>query len=185
MSFFNYFSKSRREQRKQLKRLRATSAVFSTLETLEKKGLLHWQSRERQLLMEETLAYVMLSEGEKKWKTSLQNILLWQSYRLAQEQAEADRINIEAKAVREARKKYAVLTKADIERIRQQARSNMSEREVKPIEDFDIFIIRANAPSSTSATEATGELLAIGHYDIEGNHDLALWEDVKHNLKST
>lgn len=182
---FYYFSATARRQRKHLKELRAFATVFSEMEQKEKQGLLHWHPRNRQLLLEESLALAMLSKGAKKWKCFLQNILLWQCYNLAQEQAEADRIKAETQAVREAKRNNpsVILTESDINRIRQNARANMTERPAPRIDSFDIFIIRAIAQSATQASEATGELLAIGHYDINGNMDLALWDDVKHNLR--
>ena len=51
------------------------------------------------------------------------------------------------------------------------------------IKEFDIFIIRANAPSVNQATESNGQLLAVGHYDGE-KVEMAMYDDIKHNLKN-
>ena len=85
---------------------------------------------------------------------------------------------------RSAQRKYANLTKADVMRIRQEARENMPMiplEQLDRIKEFDIFIVRANAPSAQDATEASGQLLALGHFDGE-KVEMAMYDDIKHNL---
>lgn len=167
----------------QLKELRALAATFAILDEFERRGVIHWQAKQKCLLIEETLATLKLAEGAEGFKHFLEQVAQWQNYRLLQEAYEAHRIDIETKAVREAKKKYAVLTKTDIQRIRQNARENLTTLEPQNlITEFDLFIIRATAPSSAEATEANGLLLALGHWD--GKHlEMAMYEDVKHNLQ--
>ena len=196
---------------KSLKALQSLSATFAILNEFERRGLLHWQQKEKCLLIEYSLAIVKLAEGERGFKYFLSLVaeLLhlpffrqekgahfkrfltqcaqWQNFKLLQEAYERHRIDTEAKAVREAKKKYAVLTKADIQRIRQNARDNMDSLDPTAIlggatQDFDLFIIRATAPSSAHATEANGQLLALGHYDGK-TLEMAMYEDIKHNLR--
>ena len=87
--------------------------------------------------------------------------------------------------MRAAQKKYVSLTKADLQRIRMNARNNMQQKDPEQlslIKEFDIFIIRASAPSADLATVENGQLLAIGHYD--GNKvEMAMYDDIKHNLQ--
>ena len=51
------------------------------------------------------------------------------------------------------------------------------------IKEFDIFVVRANAPSAQEATEASDQLLALGHFDGE-KVEMAMYEDIKLNLQS-
>lgn len=183
---------------KQIKKLNALVTQFAILGEFSRRGLLHYHKGDSNggtLLIEESLATIKLAEGEKGFKHFLTQVSQWQNYQLLQEAYDAHRIDIEAKAVREARKKYACLTKADIQRIRQNARDNMSELDhatilgSNPLE-FDLFIIRANAPSAEEALNSlpegegsgdAGQLLALGHWD--GNTlEMALYDDIKHNL---
>lgn len=181
----------------QLKQLRALSATFAILDEFARRGILHyhntpshsWEGRGGALLIEESLAKLKLAEGERGFKHFLDQVAQWQTYHLLQEAYEAHRIDIEAKAVRQAKKQYANLTKADIQRIRQNARENMEPLTTVPndsslVKEFDLFIIRATAPSAAQATESNGQLLILGHYDGK-KLDMALWEDVKHNLQKS
>lgn len=197
------------KRNKQLKELQALSASFAILDEFERRGILHYHrpkvsdsSAVGSLLIEESLATLKLAEGAEGFRKFLNQVAQWQNYRLLQEAYEAHRIDIEAKAVREAKKKYAVLTKADIQRIRQNARENMSPLfdesgvparhsvtlaqartpSLSLIQEFDLFIIRATAPSAAEATESNGQLLVLGHYDGK-TLDMALYDDIKHNLQ--
>ena len=93
-------------------------------------------------------------------------------------------LEIETEAVRHAQQDYPNLTNADIYRIRQHARTTMSEIKLESLDvirEFDIMIIRATAPSAKDATQENGQLLAVGHFD--GTQvEMAMYEDVKHAL---
>lgn len=187
MKFKNPFKRN-----KQLKELQSLSASFAILDEFSRRGILHYHNprplREGQggsLLIEESLATLKLAEGAEGFRKFLNQVAQWQNYRLLQEAYEAHRIDIETKAVCEAKKKYAVLTKADLQRIRQNARDNMEQIDpdkLDYVKAFDLFIIRATAPSSAQATEANGQLLALGHYDGK-TLEMAMYDDIKHNLQ--
>ena len=49
------------------------------------------------------------------------------------------------------------------------------------IKEFDIFVVRASVPSAQDATEASGQLLALGHFDGE-KVEMAMYDEIKHNL---
>ena len=109
---------------------------------------------------------------------------MWQNHRLLAEAYEAHRLKVETEAVRKARSQFAMLTKADMQRIRQNARENMEMiplEQLDYIKEFDIFVVRSNAPSAQDATEESGQLLALGHYDGK-KVEMALYEDIKYNL---
>lgn len=193
---WNPFKK--KKQSKALKALQSLSATFAILNEFERRGLLHWQksqpSSSGSLLIEESLATIQLAQGAEAFRHFLTQCAQWQNFKLLQEAYERHRIDIEAKAVREAKKQYTNITKADVQRIRQNARENMSEIDISTLPSlltggagggsgFDLFIIRATAPSSAHATEANGQLLALGHYDGK-TLEMAMYEDIKHNLQT-
>lgn len=187
---------------KSLKALQSLSATFAILNEFERRGLLHWQRSKPDgvttpssgsLLIEESLATIQLAQGAEAFRHFLTQCAQWQNFKLLQEAYERHRIDIETKAVLEAQAaltaehgKTAKLSKADITRIRQNARDNMEQLDpdkLDCVKDFDLFIIRATAPSSAHATEANGQLLALGHYDGK-TLEMAMYDDIKHNLQT-
>ena len=168
------------------KELKDIAFVISVFDKFEQRGLITWRQKDKILIIEEALAVMKLAEGKKGFQNFLNQAALWQNDRIISEAYEARRIKIETDAVRKAQKDYTSLTKADIHRIRQEARENMTmipTAQLDCVKEFDIFIIRANAPSVNQATEANGQLLAVGHYDGE-KVEMAMYDDIKHNLKN-
>ena len=172
------------KKKKTEKELRGLSAVFSILDEFEKRGVIHWQRKNRVLLIEEVLGTLKVAEGRDGFLRFLNQVSMWQNHRLLAEAYESLRLKVESEAVRKARAQFAMLTKADMQRIRQNARENMEmipPERLDCIKEFDIFIVRANAPSAQDATEESGQLLALGHYDGE-KVEMAMYDEVKHNL---
>ena len=69
-------------------------------------------------------------------------------------------------------------------RIRQNARENMQMLPIEQldcIKEFDIFVVRSNAPSAQDATEENSQLLAIGHFDGE-KVEMAMYDEIKYTL---
>lgn len=175
------FKKSK--NKKQLRELNNLSAAFAIIGEMNRRGLIHWQVKDKMLLIEESLAIVELQQGEQGFRRFLEHAAQWQNYQLLQEAYEQQRIDVETKAVREAESKEGrVLTNADIQRIRLNARSNMHTIDPDSlkslIKEFDIMVIRATAISAESATQENGLLLAVGHYDGE-KLEMAMYDDVK------
>lgn len=172
------------KKKKTEKELRDLSAVFSILDEFEKRGVIHWQRKNKVLLIEEVLATLKVAEGRDGFLRFLNQVSMWQNHRLLAEAYEAHRLKVETEAVRKARTQFAMLTKADMQRIRQNARENMEMiplEQLDCIKEFDIFVVRSNAPSAQDATEESGKLLALGHYDGK-KVEMALYEDIKYNL---
>ena len=172
------------KKKKTEKELRDLSAVFSILDEFEKRGLIHWQRKNKVLLIEEVLGTLKVAEGRDGFLRFLNQVSMWQNHRLLAEAYESLRLKVETEAVRKARAKFAMLTKADMQRIRQNARENMEmipPEQLDCIKEFDIFVVRSNAPSAQEATEEGGQLLALGHYDGK-KVEMALYEDIKYNL---
>ena len=147
-------------------------------------GLIFWRRKDNILIIEESVALIKLAEGRKGFLKFLNQIAVWQNSKLIDEAYETHSIKVETDAVRKAQRKLSNLTKADIMRIRQEARENMPMlplEQLDCIKEFDIFVVRDSAPSAQDATEENGQLLALGHYDGE-KVEMAMYDDVKYIL---
>ena len=179
---FKRFGKNKQK----VKELKEIAFVISSFDKFERTGMITWRQKDKILIIEESIAVMKLAEGRNGFQNFLNQAALWQNDRIISDAYEERRIKVETDAVRKAQKDYDNLTKADIQRIRQEARENMTmipPQQLDCIKEFDIFIIRANAPSVNQATEANGQLLAVGHYDGE-KVEMAMYDDIKHNLKN-
>lgn len=173
-----------KRKNKRLKELHDLAQMSAILEKLSRRGLIFWRKKDNILLIEECFVMLKLAEGREGFLKFLNQVAMWQSSKLINEAYEAHRINVETSAVRKAQKQFANLTKADIQRIRQEARVNMPELPVGKLDyvkEFDILVVRFSAPSAQEATEEGGQLLAIGHYDGE-KVEMAMYDDIKYIL---
>ena len=174
-----------KRKNKKLKELQDLAAMTAIFEKLSRQGVIFWRKKDNILIIEEYLAKLKMAEGREGFLKFLNQVATWQNNIIIQEAYAAHCLKMETDAVREAQRKYASLTKADIQRIRQEARENMPMiplEQLDRIKEFDIFIVRANAPSAQEATEASGQLLAVGHFDGE-KVEMAMYDDIKHNLQ--
>ena len=174
----------KRNKQNKLQELRDLSAISAILNEFERHGLIHWQRRDKILVIEESLVKLKLAEGRSGFLKFLNQVAMWQNNNIVQEAYEAHRLKVETEAVRKAQAQFAMLTKEDLQRIRQNAREQMPIiplEQLKFIKEFDIFVVRADAPSLQDATKEDGHLLALGHYDGE-KVEMAMYDDVKHNL---
>ena len=174
------------KKKQKVKELKEIAFVISAFDKFERIGLIIWRQKDKILIIEESLAVMKLAEGKKGFQNFLNQAVLWQNDRIIRDAYEERRIKVETDAVRKAQRDYANLTKADIQRIRQEARENMTmipPEQLDCIKEFEIFVVRANAPSAQDATEESGQLLALGHYDGE-KVEMAMYDDIKHNLKN-
>ena len=173
-----------RRKNKHLKEVQDLAAMIGIFEILSRRGVVFWRKKDNILIIEEYFAMLKMAEGREGFLKFLNQVAVWQSSKLIDEAYEAHSIKVETDAVRKAQRKYANLTKADIMRIRQEARENMPMlplEQLEYIKEFDIFVVRASAPSAQDATEESGQLLALGHYDGE-KVEMAMYDEVKHNL---
>lgn len=178
---------------KRLKRKKAVNALkdLSNLTALfkdwERSGLFHWQVKGKTLLLEHSLAVLIMSLGPEKFKKFLNLLAQFKNAELIGNAYEQQRIELETAAVRDAQEKTSSkLTDSDIQRIRQNARENMKHIDMKSIleaiNEFDIMIIRSSAISSADATQEGGELVAVGHFDGK-KVEMAMWDEIKNDLK--
>ena len=173
-----------RNKQNKLQELRDLSAISAILNEFERHGLIHWQRRDKILVIEESLVKLKLAEGRSGFLKFLNQVAMWQNNNIAQEAYEAHRLKVETEAVRKAQAQFAMLTKEDLQRIRQNAREQMPIipfEQLKFIKEFDIFVVRADAPSIQDATKEDGHLLALGHFDGE-KVEMAMYEDIKYIL---
>ena len=173
-----------RRKNKHLKELQDLAAMIGIFEILSRRGVVFWREKDNILIIEEYFAMLEMAEGREGFLKFLNQVAVWQSSKLVDEAYESYGIKVETDAVRKAQRKYANLTKADIQRIRQEARENMPMiplEQLDYIKEFDIFVVRASAPSAQDATEASGQLLALGHFDGE-KVEMAMYDEIKHNL---
>ena len=173
-----------RRKNKQFKELKDLVAMTAIFEKWSRQGVIFWRKKDKILIIEEYLAMLKMSEGRDGFLKFLNQVAIWQNSILFQEAYEAYFLKVETEAVREAQRKYASLTKADIMRIRQNVRDKMPivvPEQIGCIKEFDIFVVRANAPSAQDATVESGQLLALGHYDGE-KVEMAMYDEIKHIL---
>ena len=169
---------------KKLKELQERAAMTAIFEKWSRQGLIFWRKKDNILIIEEYLAKLKMAEGREGFLKFLNQVDTWQNNIIIQEAYSAHCLKVETDAVRKAQRKYANLTKADIMRIRQEARENMPMLPIEQLEyikEFDIFVVRSNAPSAQEATEESGQLLALGHYDGE-KVEMAMYDEIKHIL---
>lgn len=194
--------KERRAERRRLRELRQTAATFATMDVMESKGLLTWDAATRRLLIDSRLAVVMMTRAEK-WQTFVRNLFLWTENREAWQRASEDVMRWELKAVREYQAAHPdeKLSREDIERIRDAARTTFTEqeREVR-MEAFEMVIVGMRAaegsqgdrhlgsdghsePVPETATAIERMVIAVGYYDPETEEmEMATWEEVRSRL---
>ena len=173
-----------KRKNKKLKELQDLAAMTAIFEKLSRQGVIFWRKKDNILIIEEYLAKLKMAEGREGFLKFLNQVATWQNNIIIQEAYAAHCLKAETDAVRKAQRKYANLTKADIMRIRQEARENMPMLPIEQldcIKEFDIFVVIANAPSAQDATEESGQLLALGHYDGE-KVEMAMYDEIKHIL---
>lgn len=171
-------------QRKNLREVKKLAEMFGYIKDLVQGGNIYWKEKDNILLIEERLALIKIAEGKEGFQKFLNQISAWQNFQLINAAYDNHRLETEIQAVRQAQQDNPNLTNADITRIRQHARFNLSELPLESLDvirEFDIMVIRSTAPSAKDATQENGQLLAIGHYD--GTQvEMAMYEDVKHAL---
>lgn len=175
-------------QKLSVKRLRHISSAVSTLKKLERDGLLHWQVKGKTLLLEQSLAIVMMSQGKKDFMKFLDLVAQYKNAELISDAYEQQRIDLETAAVRKAQEQTQTkLTDADIQRIRQNAREDIQHIDISSILNainaFDIMIIRSNAVSEQDATQEGGQLVAVGHYDGK-KVEMAMWDEIRNEFST-
>ena len=183
MNIFSFFKRRKRE-RTALASLQTYASAFAYLNTLRDSGLLLWQERNRRLFIMQPLAIIMMRNAES-WRNFLTNCYLWQSYALMLEAHEHAIHRLEGKAIREAKKQFVVLTKADTERIRRGVREQYEASGTPAkIEPFEFYVIADNPHpiprTEEQDAEQRGDITLVGSFNPEtGQLEQVPWKELR------
>ena len=181
MNVFKRIQQWRRSQ-KNVKQLSTLRETFNVLEKAEESGLIWYDQKNRRLFIEEPLATVLMASA-RMWKNFLQNSFTWLYWRQCSEAWESYIMKEELKAVRQVRKKTAVLTREDVERIRYARRQEIGIGDMEPpkVDAFEFFVVRASLKAEPAEKSVPGgEVLGVGSYNPETERvEMASWEEVK------
>ena len=176
---FKLFNK-RRSAKEQQKILSDVNDRFQNLEKLKKAGMITFDAKLRRLYIDETIATLFMSMSEG-WKNFMTNVFNWIFLKESNKVYNDFFLQEELAAVRKEKKKYAVLTRADIQRIKDARRQEIQQSdmpEIKP-KKFEFFVLRKEI--SVKEQEVPGaEILAVGDYDGENSEiSMADWKEVQ------
>ena len=183
MNIFSFFTR-RRKERNALADVKHFSSAFAHLNSLRDSGLLLWQERNRRLFIMQPLAIIMMRNADS-WRNFLTNCYLWQSYALMLEAHEHAITRLEGEAIREAKKQFVVLTKADMERIRRSVRDEYEASNTPAkIEPFDFYVIADNPHpiprTEEQDAEQRGDITLVGSFNPEtGQLEQVPWKELR------
>lgn len=180
---FDFFRRKKRE-RNALASVKNYASAFGHLNSLRDCGLLLWQERNRRLFIMQPLAIIMMRNADS-WRNFLTNCYLWQSYALMLEAHEHAIHRLEGKAIREAKKQFVVLTKADMERIRRSVRDEYEASNTPAkIEPFEFYVIADNKNpvprNEEQDAEQRGDITLVGSFNPEtGQLEQVPWKELR------
>jgi hypothetical protein len=129
--------------------------VLSAMEACERQQLLFIDAPNRRVLISDIIS-APWANNDKLWHNFFRNVGLWLQFRLSQEQWNKRRIAIESKAMREARQKYANLTREELRIICVKAQEQLANEPDEPIRDEYEFCICDGLLRSDAKAEAIG-----------------------------
>ena len=161
-----------------LKELQDLAEMMVIFKELTNHGVIFWSKKDKILIIEEHIVMLKMSEEKESFLKFLTQIAIWQHDALIKEAYEILCLSAENEAIRDAQRnikrntqnKYPLLSKADIQRIRQNVRDKMpflALGQLDCIKEFDIFMVKANAPLTQNVTKDNSKLIALGHFDGE------------------
>lgn len=187
----NWFKnfKEKKAQRRKLRENGRLFEAFKTLERLEQSGLLWFDEQHRRLMIERSLAVLMMKDA-KTWTQFLNGCWQWQYLRESQKAWEVYMQKEEQAAVRKALKQWPEMSRRDIERVKEAQRLEIAQSDMEPpkVREFEFFVIGADVPADDSAGlvatagEAVpgGRVFLVGSYGPEMNYpEMATWEEVR------
>ena len=166
------------KEKKTLKELQDLAEMMVIFKELTNHGVIFWSKKDKILIIEEHIVMLKMSEERESFLKFLNQIAIWQHDALIKEAYEELCLRAENEAIRDAqcnikrntKNKYPLLSKADIQKIRQEIRDKMPFIALGGfdcIEEFDIFIVKANAPLNQNVIKNSNKLIALGHFDGE------------------
>ena len=165
------------KEKKTLKELQDLAEMMVIFKELTNHGVIFWSKKDKILIIEEHIVMLKMSEKRESFLKFLNQIAIWQHDALIKEAYEELCLRAENEAIRDAQcnikrntHKYPLLSKADIQKIRQEIRDKMPFITLGGfdcIKEFDIFMIKANAPLTQNVTKDSSKLIALGHFNGE------------------
>ena len=194
MNWFKKF-KERRVQRRKLREYGKLFEAFKTLEQMEQSGLLWFDEEHRRLMIERSLALLMMRDAET-WTRFLNVCWQWQYLRECHKACDAYVRKEELSAVRKAMKQFPKMSRRDVDRVKEARRMEIAQGDIEPpkVKDFEFFVVGSDVEpdgkASGTVPEATageaagtvpgGRILLVGSYSPEmGWPEMATWEEVK------
>ena len=186
----NWFKemKERRAQRRKLREYGRLFEAFKTLEQMEQSGLLWFDEEHRRLMIERSLALLMMRNAET-WMQFLNGCWQWQYLRESQKAWEAYMQKEEIAAVRKALKQWPKMSRRDIERVKEARRLEIMQGDMEPpkVMEFEFFVVGSDVEpdGKASGTAASmevpgGRIFLVGSYSPEMEWpEMATWEEVK------
>jgi len=166
-----------RKKKKRQKGLESLASKYASLDQMAKSGMISINISSSRVFFSATLASLYMAK-EKKWTGFLNIVRPWFEYKVREELRNRYFKDVEAKAVRNARKKYAVLTKEEIREIRDNARSsvNVDDISAPEIGSFEFFI------ASGTVITPKSEVIVVGTY-AKGEFAMMPYEDIVRSVK--
>lgn len=171
MGLFNRRKKKQEEVINAFERL-------SRMDQMEKSGLIAIDISSSRVFISSTLASCYIGKSEH-WRNFLTRVHSWFDFRVGEELRERHFKDLESKAIREARKKYVVLSKDEISEIRSNARlsANVVDVSAPEIKSFEFVIV------SGTRINRKSEAIVVGTYN-KGTFTMIPYEDVVRSVKS-
>ena len=168
--------KNNKEQKEKKQRQQEQMKMLQNIATLTrfaKAGFLFIDIPQKKVVISTTLSSLFLTD-RTKWMNFLQNLQMWFVYKVSQLNWNQYFLEVEVKAVREARQKHPNLTKLQEVDIRHKARAevNIEAVPVPKIEPYE-FILSTDIKNGEEP-----EIFAVGRYE-NGEFDMVTFEEIE------
>lgn len=182
--------KERRRRNKETKDFGNKMKVFKELEDIEQHGLISLDVQKHRVLIEENMAMIMMNTPDL-WIRFLTALYQYTWYKYYERKYQQWRTEEGAKAVMEARKKYSMLTKADILRIKEARwmKMQLDSVQMPKVEPLEFYLVRIDAERMADEKKENdvpaGDVTIVGRYDYEGNiMEMATWKEMISLMKN-
>ena len=174
MSWWNDRKEKKEKKQRQQEQMKMLQNI-ATLTRFAKAGLLFIDIPQKKVVISTTLSSLFLTD-RTKWMNFLQNLQLWFVYKVSQLNWNQYFLEVEVKAVREARQKHPNLTKLQEVDIRHKARAevNIEAVPVPKIEPYE-FILSTDIKNGEEP-----EIFAVGRWE-NGAFEMVTFEDVQNH----
>lgn len=174
MSWWNDRKEKKEKKQRQQEQMKMLQNI-ATLTRFAKAGLLFIDIPQKKVVISTTLSSLFLTD-RTKWMNFLQNLQLWFVYKVSQLNWNQYFLEVEVKAVREARQKHPNLTKLQEVDIRHKARAEV-DIEAVPVPNIEPyeFILSTYIKHGEEP-----EIFAVGRWE-NGEFEMVTFEDVQNN----